>query len=162
MRAELIAGELYVTPAPRPDHQRALGRLWRALDDHTREQDGGEALLSPVDVYLPSGDVLQPDIVVLGAWQADLVREDGIHGAPRLLIEVVSATHAERDRLVKHDLYARNGVSEYWIVDPAARSVEVFVLAERRYEPRGWFTGEAQIVSPSLRAFDLPVPAVFP
>ena len=59
---------------------------------------------------------------------------------------------------MKSRLYAQNGVSEYWIVDSAARSVEVFVLAERRYEPRGWFTGEAQIVSTALPALHLPVP----
>jgi Uma2 family endonuclease len=161
VRAELIAGELYVTPAPRPDHQRAVLRLGLALAPHVESEGLGEVFLSPVDVHLPSGEVVEPDVVFIAAAQKDIVRTDAIHGAPRLLVEVLSPSHPERDRIVKMDLYARNDVFEYWIVDPAERSVEVFQLDAGRYRPAGWFTSMAQIVSPTLTDLAVPVAEFF-
>jgi Uma2 family endonuclease len=162
VRAELIAGALYVTPAPRPDHLRAALRLVRELAAFLESDGLGEVLIAPIDVHLPTGDIVQPDLVCVSRDQADIVREDAVHGAPRLLIEVLSAAHPERDRIVKRDLYAKNGVGEYWIVDPQARSVEVFVLRDRTYAAAGWFTGDARIVSPTLTGLSLGVEALFP
>jgi Uma2 family endonuclease len=162
VRAELIAGELYVTPAPRPDHQRALQRLFRALAPFAERHERGEVFVAPVDVYLPTGDIVQPDLVLVEAGQSGIVGDDAIHGVPALLVEVLSRSHPERDRIVKRDRYAASGVREYWLVDPDARGVEVFALAERQFEPRGWFTGDAQIVSPSLPGLSLAVASLFP
>lgn len=150
VRAELIAGDLYVTPGPSLEHQRVVLRLLRRFCDACELGDRAEVLASPLDVHLPTGDVVQPDIVVVGADQGDICRPDGVHGAPRLLVEVVSPTHPERDRLVKRGRYARAGVAEYWIVDPVAESVEVFILVEDEYTPAGWFTGDARVESPAL------------
>jgi len=162
VRAELLEGELYVTPAPRPDHQRVAARVLRALAPFVDGSGLGEVFIAPIDVHLPSGDVVQPDLVLVSAGQSGVVQDDAIHGAPRLLIEVLSASNPERDRIVKRGLYAANGVAEYWIVDPDARGVEVFVLSGERFEPRGWFTQSARIVSPSLPGFDPPVMRFFP
>lgn len=161
VRAELIAGELYVTPAPRPEHQRVVPRIWRALTEYSDATEAGEVFIAPVDVHLPTGDIVQPDLVFVATAQQTNVREDAIHGAPRLLVEVLSPSHPERDRIVKMELYARSGVAEYWIVDPAERSVEVFQLDAGRYRPAGWFTGVAQIVSPTLTDLAVPVAAFF-
>lgn len=145
--AELIRGELYVTPSPRPRHQRVVTRLVREISRSLEQRGGGEAFVAPLDVHLPSGDIVQPDVIVVADAQAAIVRTDAVHGVPALLVEVLSSTHPERDRIVKLDLYAQNGVPEYWIVDPVARSVEVFRRAEDRYEPAGWFTGTSAVVS---------------
>lgn len=171
VRAELIDGELYVTPAPRPDHQRVAQRLLRVLapfverESHGGGHAGGRALgevfIAPLDVHLPSGDIVQPDLIFVRADQAEIVRADAIHGAPQLLIEVLSSSHAERDRIVKRRLFAENGVSEYWIVDPDSRSIEVLVLSGRSFEPRGWFPQEASILSPTFPGLDLPVAHLF-
>jgi Uma2 family endonuclease len=162
VRAELIAGELYVTPAPRPNHQRVVQRALRALAPFLECEGLGEILVAPVDVHLPSGGIVQPDLVFVGSEQASIVGEEAVHGAPHLLIEVVSYAHSERDRIVKYHLYEKNGVAEYWIVDPEERSLEVFVLVGRRFEPRGWFTGDDAVISPSLPGLALPVQRLFP
>lgn len=165
VRAELIDGELYVTPAPGTPHQRVLLDLARRLADEVERLGAGEVFVAPYDIHLPTGDVVQPDVLVVTPAQRDIVREDGIHGAPALAVEVLSPGHPERDRIVKHARYAQAGVAEFWIVDPAARSVEVFRVrqagASARYEPAGWFTGAAQVHSDLLPDLDLPLEAIF-
>lgn len=158
--AELIDGELYVTPAPTPRHQDVVGALYVHLRTHVEEAQLGRVYLAPVDVYLSGGDIVQPDLIFLRAERLNVVQEV-IRGAPDLAIEVLSRSRPERDRIIKKDLYAANGVGEYWLVDPEARAVEVFALVEDRYMAAGWFTGEASIVSPSLPELELPLRSVF-
>jgi Uma2 family endonuclease len=161
VRAELIDGGLYVTPSPSTDHQRAVGRIHEALARHAREAAGGEVLLSPLDVHLPSGDVVQPDLLWVSPARLGILGEQ-VHGAPDLVVEVVSATNAERDRIVKRALYARNGVHEYWIVDLDARGVEVLVGDGRVFVPAGWFTPGARLRSRLLPGLAPPVIDLLP
>ena len=75
--------------------------------------------------------------------------------------EVLSPNRPERDRIVKKGLFAANGVGEYWIVDPASRSVEVFALEEAEYAPAGWFTDAQTVVSLTLPGLRIPLSDVF-
>ena len=86
---------------------------------------------------------------------------DLVVGVPDLLIEVVSPTHPERDRIVKRDLYAENGVPEYWVVEPDMRAVQVFRLEGSAYRPAGWFTAESALVSPTFPDLRIPVAGLF-
>ncbi len=158
--AELIDGELYVTPAPAFDHQDVLLALAVILRPFVEAGGLGRVVPAPVDVHLDSGDVVQPDIVFVATAHLDRVHQ-AIHGAPDLAIEVLSPARPERDRIVKKRLYAENGVPEYWIVDPEARAVEVFRLDGDSYEPAGWFTGDATVVSPLLPDLAVPLAEVF-
>lgn len=123
-RYELIDGELLVTPSPRWLHQRAVARLWRALDDFVRPRALGEALLSPADLGLEPESVLQPDVFVV---PADVLRNPPAWtDVNRLLlaIEILSPSSARYDRVTKRRYYQRNGVPEYWVIDLDARVVE--------------------------------------
>jgi Uma2 family endonuclease len=73
-----------------------------------------------------------------------------------LLVEVAESS-LEYDRETKGPLYAESGVPEYWIVDVAARRVEVYTLVERRYGPPAYF-GRGQQLAP--RAFSDVVVAI--
>jgi Uma2 family endonuclease len=75
--------------------------------------------------------VLQPDLMVV--CDQNKVDRHGVHGAPDLVIEILSPGTAQYDRLVKFNLYQRAGVREYWIVDPAARMVSVYSLKDGYY-----------------------------
>jgi len=89
-RYELIAGEVHVTAAPSPSHQRLVQRFLRILEDHFRSPM--EVLISPIDVVLTPHDVVQPDLVVVA--DSAQVSDRGIEGAPLIIVEVLSPATA--------------------------------------------------------------------
>lgn len=126
-RYEAIEGELYMTPAPTVRHQRISGRLEWALKELLVDPGRGELLHAPVGVEFPAtSEGVQPDILFVSRGRRGIVAEDWLRGAPDLVVEILSPTTAHRDRGVKLRLYERQGVAEYWIVDPEAEAVEVW------------------------------------
>jgi Uma2 family endonuclease len=128
-RYELHEGELSVTSAPGTRHQRVMGTMHVLLHTHVEAHRLGEVFLSPVDCILsrPAGPrVLDPK-------RASLVSERGIEGPPTLVVEILSPSTIAIDRSIKLQLYRRLEVPYYWILDPEARTVEAYGLAEGRY-----------------------------
>jgi Uma2 family endonuclease len=125
-RYEAIDGELYVTPAPSFRHQRVSLRLADALLRLLEERGHGWVVVAPVAVEFPTDEGVQPDIVFVSRGRVEILAEEGIRGAPDLVVEILSPATAERDRTVKKKLYGRQEVAQYWIVDPDAESVEVW------------------------------------
>ena len=133
-RHELFDGELIVTPSPVPDHERLTIRLafqfgdavWAGL---------GEVFTAPIDVKFRPGIVAVPDLVFVSRERLGIVGRTAINGAPDLIVEILSPSTHRRDLGQKKALYERFGVREYWVVDPRARSVAVFVLRAGRYKP---------------------------
>lgn len=133
---ELVAGELWTSPRPRPRHARAAHRIGADLDgpfDRGRGGPGGWLFLPEPELHL-GGDVLVPD---LAAWRTERWRpqgdEPGITVAPDWLCEVLSPSTARLDRVSKMDAYARAQVGHVWLVDPALRTLECY-----RLERGGW------------------------
>src|SRR5918993_721166 len=126
-RYEIIEGELYEMPAPSWDHAVTIMNLILLLAPVVQAL-GGRVLTAPLDVFFEGADPVQPDIVVLLPESAAIGAGRGVEGAPDLLIEVLSPTNRGHDLLTKRALYARAGVREYWIVDPASLSVEILAL----------------------------------
>ncbi|MFO7586754.1 MAG: Uma2 family endonuclease [Gemmatimonadota bacterium] len=125
-RHEAIEGELHVTPAPSFRHQRISQRLERALVRLLEEPGHGIVVDAPIGVeFADTGEGVQPDIVFVSARRRDRIVTAGIRGAPDLVVEILSPNTEHRDRGVKRKLYERQGVRQYWIVDPDAESVEV-------------------------------------
>lgn len=126
-RREAIEGELYVTAAPSLLHQRVSHRLAVALHDVLERPGHGILAAAPVGVEFPaSGEGVRPDLVFVSRGRSKMVNDDWIRGAPDLVVEILSPSSEDRDRGVKLMLYLRQGVPEYWIVDPEARAVEVW------------------------------------
>lgn len=160
VRCELIRGEFYVSPSPTDRHQRAVVNLVRILDTFARAQRLGQIYVSPFDCILSDEDVVQPDVLFVSNSNLPNIR-DRLFGAPDLAIEVLSKYHAERDRIVKRDLYAERGVREYWIVDPEERTIEVLVADSGRWRNPGLFGPDDALTSPALPKLELPVAEVF-
>jgi Uma2 family endonuclease len=87
-----------------------------------------------MDVVLDAGNTVQPDLVFVSRANLHIIQHRGIFGAPDLVVELISPSSVRRDRYEKKDLYARFGVKEYWIGDPANRSLEILTLKQGRYE----------------------------
>jgi Uma2 family endonuclease len=154
--AELIEGEIFSSPSPKLRHQLIVQNLNLELAGFVRSKGLGILCVSPLDVHLPSGDIVQPDLIFVAESNRGILR-DWIRGVPDLLIEVVSPDRPERDRIVKRDLYARNGVPEYWIVEEASHSVDVLVLRDGRYETGGYFEDGDTLTSAGLFGLKLPI-----
>ena len=61
------------------------------------------------------------------------IQSNGVHGAPDLVVEILSPSTSARDRGYKKEVYEASGVPEYWIVNPVDRSIEVYLLANGRF-----------------------------
>jgi Uma2 family endonuclease len=129
-RYELHEGELSVTPAPSPRHQRVSGNLNEILRHHVKARGLGEIFYAPIDCILGETTIVQPDLVYLDTTRLSLVSGRGIEGPPTLVVEILSPATTLIDRSTKLQLYARYGVPYYWIVDPEARTIEAYSLAE--------------------------------
>jgi len=131
-RWELVDGEVLVTPSPHWTHQRIVGRLFSQIDEYVRAQRLGEAFVSPLDVKLEPGLVLQPDVLVVPA--GELRRHSDIVRRLLLAVETVSPSSARHDRVTKRPHYQRHRVSQYWIVDDVSRTIERWTPDDERPE----------------------------
>jgi Uma2 family endonuclease len=154
-RYEIIAGVLYMTPAPGTGHQSISARVVTFLVTHVEFAGLGRVFAAPVDVELAPDTVVQPDIVVVLSANLHRITPSRIIGAPDLVVEILSPGTAGYDRREKQDAYARSGVGEYWIVDPGAQTVELLTLDQGGYRSHGVFRGQARLPS---SAVTLPVP----
>jgi Uma2 family endonuclease len=124
-RYEIIDGVLYMTTAPSAFHQWIVRQIARALFSQIDDPGIGTTLWSPIGVFMPGCDPVQPDLLVVRTAELGIIRDRRIYGVPALLIEILSPSNAEQDLEIKRDVYARAEVSEYWIVRPAERDVLV-------------------------------------
>lgn len=133
-RYEVIAGELFVTPAPNVDHQRAVLALVLRLAPFVKAQGLGCALMSPADIEFDEEDLVQPDVFVAPRVEGRRPRTWSEIKTLLLVVEVLSPSTARADRTVKRRLFQRVSVPEYWIVDVEARLVERWRPGDERPE----------------------------
>jgi Uma2 family endonuclease len=130
-RYEVVDGELFVTPSPGGLHQAAVGRMYAALDAYCRAEQIGEAFLSPWDMELERGQLVQPDVFVVSPAEAKRVRRERPGREAMLTVEVLSSGSERGDRGRKRQLYQRR-VAMYWIVSVEDRAVEQWLRGQRR------------------------------
>jgi Uma2 family endonuclease len=159
LHIEYIDGEILMAPTPTVAHQAVLRNVFRALDKFVLRTTGS-IFFSPLDVVLPSGDVVQPDAFFL--TDEETLRAHAakrVHGAPSFVVEILSPGSIKHDTLRKRDLYARNGIREYWIVDPKTNTVTQMILRDDQYEVTK-LTGPDIIRSVVLTGFETKVAAL--
>jgi len=126
-RHELIDGEHYVTPSPNTRHQRISGRLHLLIGNWLDAHSAGQVFYAPFDVVFSNFDVVEPDLLYMSNERAaDVLTEKHVAGVPEIVIEIGSPGTRRRDETLKRRLYARTGVSEYWIVDPTVDAIRIF------------------------------------
>lgn len=154
---EYIDGEIIMAPSPNLTHQATARNIFRALDRAVGDEAADQLFFAPLDVVLPGGDVVQPDVFFLAKEDVRRARRDGrVRCAPLLVVEILSPGSVAHDTLTKRALYERNGVREYWIVNAERRSIAQLVLRRRRYVLTE--LGEAEVIrSVVLAGFEMRV-----
>jgi Uma2 family endonuclease len=163
-RHELIDGCHYVTPSPNVRHQVISGRLhallWAYLDAHPI----GHVFHAPLDVVLSDIDVVEPDLLYVSNARADAILTPAhARGAPDLVVEIASPGTRRRDETIKRRLYQRDGVAEYWVVDPDIDVIRIYRREGEAFARPTELTREAGdvLTTPLFPGFTLPLERVF-
>jgi Uma2 family endonuclease len=131
-RYELIDGVLLVTPAPSPQHQVALAKLFRLVE--AAAPDDIYVLFAPLDVVLADDTVVQPDLLVA---PRDSFTDRELPMAPLLAVEVLSSQTRRIDLGLKRLRYEAAGCPSYWVVDPQVPSIIAWQLQDGAYQMVG-------------------------
>lgn len=135
-RTELLNGKIVMMSSPSVNHNYVAGNIFAAFHSYLKEKPC-RAFSDGVDVYLSENDRVIPDTMIV--CDKNIIKPDGIHGVPDLVVEVLSPSTAKNDKGYKKDLYEKSGVNEYWIVDPNLRSIEAYLLSNGKYKLDGFY-----------------------
>ena len=149
--------------APSPDrfHQDILGNLHFMLRSHLEKHPSGSIHIAPSDVQLTDLNIYQPDLYYVSRKRRSILTDQGARGAPDLIVEILSPKTAKLDRGVKREIYARSGVEEMWIVDPAVKKVLVYRFATGIDVPVGTFGVRQKFESPLFPGLKIDLARVF-
>ncbi|MBQ3280799.1 MAG: Uma2 family endonuclease [Eubacterium sp.] len=133
---ELIDGVIHERNTPTTVHQFLVGEIYRVVANYTRKGKGGcVPYISPISVEL-SGEkdtIVQPDVMILCKDRKERLKRVLVYGAPDLIVEVLSPTTKEYDRIEKLRKYETAGIREYWLVDPDSKTVVVYDFTAEVY-----------------------------
>jgi Uma2 family endonuclease len=154
-----------MSPAPNSLHQFIVGELHYSLRTFFQNRSC-YVFVAPFDVFFSESEqydspdhVTQPDLSVV--CRKDQIAKNGCHGAPTVIIEVLSPATALKDFNEKFNLYQKYGANEYWIVDPGNRTVHLYALEDGSYQVRKLFTEQDTIQSIAFTELQIPVSKLF-
>ncbi len=130
-RDEMLNGKItLMSPWPAVNHSRVIGNIFYAFMKYLSGKTC-EPFADGTDVYLTEKDRVIPDVMII--CKREIIKRNGVHGVPDLIVEVLSHGTEKKDRGYKKDLYERCGVREYWLVDTVNQSVEVYLLKDKKF-----------------------------
>jgi Uma2 family endonuclease len=161
VRAEILEGELVMSPSPFRKHQRISREIEFRLCQWVEKHHLGEVYDAPFDVVLSPHNIVQPDLLYISKERQELLTEANVQGAPDLIIEILSSKDKKRDTITKKAIYEKYGVKEYWVVDPDAEVVSVFILEGDVFKKREIYTRNQILKSAFLPGFSLMLEEIF-
>lgn len=139
-RWELIGGVAYaMSPAPYPKHQKTVFKVAQELDKNLEcNNELCEVYISPVDWKVNESTVVQPDVALF------CERPEGqfFSTTPPIIVEVLSKATALKDVTTKKELYEKEGVLFYIIVEPHTEVADLYVLKNDKYHHINKYTKE--------------------
>ncbi len=142
-RYQLIDGDLHMAPSPNLFHQKVSRNFVVMLANYLERNPIGQVFHAPLDVFLTETNVYQPDVLFVSEKNLPLLQADGVHGAPDLIVEILSPSTSRLDLGAKKRVYARCGVLEFWAVYSDERKVTVYDLRKSETEPaQTWLEGD--------------------
>jgi Uma2 family endonuclease len=146
---EVINGQVYnMSPSPSVKHQTIGMELSTEFNLYLRNKKC--RVIAEIDVCLEGNDDLtetkewvRPDIVIV--CDKNKLSKNHISGVPDLIVEILSKSTAKTDKMIKFNRYQKAGVKEYWIVDPAHETIDVFYLQNGAYKQKGTFANDEEV-----------------
>lgn len=129
-REELIGGKVVMMAPASAEHVYTAGSIYNIFKNYLKGKNCipfSDGLL----VHLTDDNKFVPDMMVV--CDRSKIKSDGVHGAPDLVVEVLSPSTAKDDRTRKKEVYEACGVPEYWLVGPTDKSIEVYLLESGKY-----------------------------
>ena len=132
---EIINGEKILFGSSTFAHALINSNLLMLFGLHVMKNKSG-FIFNQLYVYLPDGNLVFPDIIFVDKAQEKLLIDDEdkpFHGVPDMVAEIFSRSTMKRDFTIKKEIYERNGVKEYWLINPWSESIEVYLLRDGKY-----------------------------
>ena len=133
---EIIEGVKFMAPSPNWGHVNVTANLIATIGVYAKTNRLGTVAPDNFDVHFPDGNVFRPDFVFVSAANEKLFLDKKnmtLHGVPDMVAEIFSRSTMKRDFTIKKDIYERNGVKEYWLINPWSESIEVYLLRDGKY-----------------------------
>ncbi len=132
-RYELHEGIIRVSPSPGLRHENVVSFIHGELFGFLKGRSLGRVFTSEYDVQLTPKRRYKPDVKFVSTANRDIIRDKRIHGAPDLVVEVVSPNNPDRDWRIKFDAYEKAGVREYWIIVAYTLAAAFYVHDGKRF-----------------------------
>ncbi|MBR0288823.1 MAG: Uma2 family endonuclease [Selenomonadaceae bacterium] len=139
---ELIEGEKIMLESPVFGHANVTSNLVAIIGSYVSIKKLGVVIAGNFDVNFPDGNLFRPDFIFVSAENAKKLfanKNSTLHGVPDMVAEIFSRSTMKRDVGIKKDVYERNGVREYWIIDPWRENIDVYLLRDGKYELGGQY-----------------------
>lgn len=156
---EIIEGEKFMLESHVIGHANVISNLVTIIGSYVSIKKLGVVTAGNFDVNFPDGNIFRPDFVFVNAENAKKLlskKSTSLKGVPDMVAEIFSRSTMKRDVGIKKDVYERNGVKEYWIIDPWRESIDVYLLRDGKYELDGqyenWSDDELLQISEDERA----------
>ena len=137
---EIIGGEKIMSPAANIKHGSIVVGLITTIGVYVRNNRLGYVFPDSMDLHLPDGSLLKPDFMFISKDSGTITQKNifgTVYGVPDMVAEVLSKSTWRNDVTIKKSIYEKNGVKEYWIIDPWKNSISVYLLRDEKFELDG-------------------------
>ena len=134
---EVIEGEKVMSPAANIKHGSIVVGLITTIGVYVKNNRLGYVFPDSMDLHLPDGSLFKPDFMFISKDSGAITPKNilgTVYGVPDMVAEVLSKSTWRNDVTVKKSVYEKNGVKEYWIIDPWKNSVSVYLLRDGKFE----------------------------
>ena len=160
MIGEIVNGELVATPRPSGKHANAASVLGGEIIAPFRLGKGGPGgwiILFEQEILLGES-ILVPDF---SGWRKERFpgwpRENWIATPPDWVCEILSPRTIRLDKVLKMPLYAQHGVGHLWLVDPTARTLDVFRLDGGSWVLRASYAENDKVRAEPFQEVEIPL-----
>jgi len=134
---EMLDGVIYMMATPNTRHGN-VGENISYIFKRYLKSKRCRVYTGSTSVFFTENDRVIPDVMVV--CNRDIIKEKGVFGAPDIIVEILSPSTSKNDKGYKKSLYEKHGVKEYWIVNPCSFEIEVYWLADGKYQLNNVYT----------------------